>query len=152
MYTRQELSKLKQDFWTRFGQYMLPIASVTGDKVNWVNYKTGVLNIRFVMDADTRQATIAIVLSHSDTETRLKYYMQLQNMKVILTEALGEEWNWNENDVDEYGKVTSTVSTSLPGISIASQSDWPAIISFLKQRILALDSFWADTRFVFEML
>jgi hypothetical protein len=152
MYTRQELSKLKQDFWTRFGQYMLPIASATGDKVNWVNYKTGVTNIRFVMDADNKQATIAIVLSHSDAETRNKYYALLQNMKAMLTETLGEEWNWNENDVDEYGKVTSTIGTSLPGISIASQNDWPAIISFLKQRILALDAFWGDARFVFEML
>ncbi len=152
MYTRQELSKLKQDFWTRFGQYMLPIVSATGDKVNWVNYKTGVANIRFVMDADNKQAGIAIVLSHSDAETRAKYYHQLQNMKAMLNDALGEEWSWNENDVDEYGKVTSTVSTSLNGINIANQNDWPAIISFLKQRIIALDTFWADARFIFEML
>lgn len=152
MYTRQQLSKLKQDFWTRFGQYMSPIASATGDKVNWVNYKTGVANIRFVMDADSKQATIAIVLSHSDAATRQKYYMQLRSMKPMLDDALGEEWNWNENDVDEYGKTTSTVSTSLNGINIAHQNDWPAIISFLKQRIIALDFFWGGARFVFEML
>jgi hypothetical protein len=152
MYTRQELSKLKQDFWTRFGQYMSPISSATGDKVNWVNYKTGIANMRFVMDADNKQAAIAILLSHSDAETRHRYYIQLQSMKAMLTEALGEEWKWNENSMDEYGKVTSTVSTSLSGINIAHQNDWPAIISFLKQRIIALDTFWADTRFVFEML
>lgn len=152
MYTRQELSKIKQDFWTRFGQYMAPIVSATGEKVNWVNYKTGIQGIRFVMNADRQQAYIAIVLSHNDDAIRLKYYNQLKTMKSMLHETLSEEWNWKENDTDEYGKLSSSIGTKINNVDITDQSSWPAIITFFKQRIIALDAFWAETRFVFEML
>ena len=152
MYTRHQLSKLKQDFWTRFGQYMQPVASATGEKVNWVNYKTGLPGIRFVMDADRQQASIAIILSHSDEETRLKCYNHLQTMKVMLHDILGEEWNWNKNSIDEYGKQTASIDTSIDGVDITNQNSWPVIISFLKQRIIALDTFWSEASFILEML
>ncbi|RYE26016.1 MAG: DUF4268 domain-containing protein [Sphingobacteriales bacterium] len=152
MYTRQQLSKLKEDFWTRFGQYMQPVSSATGEKVNWVNYKTGLPNIRFVMDADRQQASIAIVITHGDSAERAKYFNQLKTMKPMLLETTGEEWEWKENDADEYGKSMATISCKTGGIDITDQSTWPVIISFLKLRIIALDAFWADARFILEML
>jgi len=30
----------------------------------------------------------------------------------------------------------------LPAVNILKENDWPAIISFLKPRIIALDKFW----------
>ena len=41
MYSKQELSRIREEFWTSFGRYMQPILSADGEKVNWVNYKTG---------------------------------------------------------------------------------------------------------------
>ena len=56
MYSRQEASILKQEFWTSFGLYMNPVLSSEGEKINWVNYKTGEKGIRFKMHADNRSA------------------------------------------------------------------------------------------------
>ncbi len=41
MFSKQEASQLRKDFWTAFGLYMRPIPSAEGDKINWINYKTG---------------------------------------------------------------------------------------------------------------
>lgn len=62
MYTRQEASKLKEEFWTAFGKYMSPIPSAEGLPINWVNYKTGVKDVSFFMEADNKQASIGIQL------------------------------------------------------------------------------------------
>src|SRR5882724_8418668 len=50
MYTKQEASRLRQEFWTAFGQYMALSPSTGGEKANWLNYKTGVRYLNFKME------------------------------------------------------------------------------------------------------
>ncbi len=141
MYTRQEVSLIKKKFWTNFGQYMRPITAASGDSINWVNYKTGVWNIYFRMDADINHASIAIELTHTDALMREQNYEQLWQLKKMLEESTTEEWNWQLNQ-EQDGNIISRVSKILPAVNILNENDWPAIISFLKPRILALDNFW----------
>ena len=76
MYSKEEAAQLKQTFWTALGQYMAPIASADGEKVTWLNYKTGEKGIQFKMAADNKKAAIAIELSHSDGGIRQLYFEQ----------------------------------------------------------------------------
>ena len=47
MYTKHEISKTRQEFWTTFGQYIKPVPNADGTKTNWKNYKTGVKHMYF---------------------------------------------------------------------------------------------------------
>ena len=154
MYSKQEISKQKQTFWTTFGKYMQPILSAEELlPVTWVNYKTGVSGLSFKMDADDKRVSIAIVISSSDPSRQQAFYNRLTQMKQMIVEALGEnDWIWQASSPDEYGKMVSTVSKQLKGVSIHRQEDWPAMISFLKPRIMALDAFWSTGRYGFEDL
>ena len=152
MYSKQEASQLRQEFWTAFGQYMTPILSAEGEKVNWVNYKTGEKNIYFRMYADNKKATIGIELTHSDSGLQHLYFEQFKELKNILHTTLGEEWNWVLHITDDNGKLISKIYTELPGISIFKKEDWPALISFFKPRIVALDEFWSSAKYTFEAL
>ncbi|WP_315816119.1 DUF4268 domain-containing protein [Paraflavitalea speifideaquila] len=67
MYTREDISRQKQAFWTAFGRYMQPVLSAEGMPVSWLNYKTGVGGIHFKMDVERDHAVIMILLSHSDS-------------------------------------------------------------------------------------
>jgi hypothetical protein len=149
MYTRQEVSLIKKKFWTSFGQYMRPIQGANGDTINWINYKTGVRNIYFRMDADINHASIAIELTQADSLMREQNYEQLQQLKKILEKSTGEEWNWQLNQ-EQDGNIISRVSKILPAVNILNENDWPAIISFLKPRIIALDNFWMVTKDGFD--
>src|SRR6478609_11755981 len=51
MYSKKEAGELKQEFWTKFGQYMNPIPSSDYEQVNWINYKTGEKDIFIRMHA-----------------------------------------------------------------------------------------------------
>ncbi|WP_127127694.1 DUF4268 domain-containing protein [Pseudoflavitalea rhizosphaerae] len=151
MYTREEISKIKQSFWAAFGSYMKPIQSVDGLPVTWLNYKTGVNGISFKMDADRDHAIILISLSHKNPETRQSHYQQFIRLQPMLWDALKEDdWIWKENETDWFGKTTSSISKLLENVNVLKQSDWPEIISFLKPRIMALDEFWSITKPAFE--
>ena len=153
MYSRQESSQLRQEFWTVFGQYMSPILSAEGEKINWINYKTGERNIHFKMETHSRFASIVIELSHPDTDTQQIYFDQFITLKNLLSSSLEEEWNWTSNEVNnETGKIISKIFITLDGKSVLNKSDWPDLISFFKPRIIKLDQFWSSARYAFELL
>ena len=152
MYSRQEASQMKQEFWTVFGQYLQPIPSADGEKVNWVNYKTGDKNIRFRMDADNKMAVISIELIHKDDGIRQLYYDQFSEFRSLFHQVMGEEWYWLPQNSDENGRTRSMVYRQQTGLNIFNKEDWPALISFFKPRLIALDEFWSNVKYQFEIL
>jgi Zn-dependent metalloprotease len=146
MYSRQEMAQLRESFWTSFGQYMAPVPSAAGQKINWVNYKTGVKDLYVKMQAAQESASIAIVLTHAQPEKQASIYDQLLQLKNLLRDALQEEWQWQQQVKDENNKTISAVYTSINGVNIYRKEDWPAIISFFKPRMVALDAFWTEVK------
>lgn len=149
MYSKDQSSKLKTQFWTTFGQYMKPAPSASGLPVNWINYKTGIRHIHFKMDADNTRAVIAIEISHSKEEERLHYYNQFASLKKVLASTTAFNWQWNATLQTDH-KTISSISQQLDDVNILNKADWPAIISFLKPRIIALDAFWDMVKDGFE--
>ena len=152
MYSKQEASFLRQEFWTTFGQYMSPILSAGEEKVNWMNYKTGEKNVSFQMHADNRKASIAIELTHKDKEIRQIYFEQFNQLKSLLEDVLKEDWHWQLHSFDEHGKMISSIHKEKESVSIFQKKDWPELISFFKPRIIALDEFWSSAKYSFEGL
>ncbi len=142
MYSKKEASAIRQKFWTSFGRYMLPVKAAEGAPVNWINYKTGIPHIYIRMDAGKNGAVVAIELRHADEARRQYYFNTLQKLKAVLEQITGEEWDWEMQQKDEDGNRVSRVSRSINGLSVFNEADWPAIISFLKPRIISLDEFW----------
>lgn len=143
MYSRQEASQLRKNFWTSFGQYMRPLPNAEGETVNWLNYKTGVKHLYFRMDADNKQASIAIEMRHPDVSVQKEIFQKFVALKNTLHATLQEEWDWQLETIDDDGKPVSRISKTINGVNIFNNADWPAVISFLKPRMLALDNFWS---------
>lgn len=152
MYSKQEAANYRKEFWTSFGQYMAPIPSADGEKINWINYKTGEKNIFFRMDADQHRARIAIEITHGDAALQQLYFEQFLELKNLLHTILEEDWMWQPLTVSDNGKLISQIHQQLDGVSIFKRSDWPQLISFFKKRIIALDEFWSGARYSFESL
>lgn len=152
MYTREESSRIKQEFWTTFGRYMSPVPSADGSKVNWINYHTRVRDVHFRMNADAREASISITLEHRDAGMQELFFEQFAEFKNILHTEVGEEWKWSLHEHDSSGRLISRIYTTLPDVSIYNKEQWPELISFFKPRLVALDSFWENARYSFESL
>ncbi|MBL3655359.1 DUF4268 domain-containing protein [Fulvivirga sediminis] len=152
MYTREQVAKLKEEFWTTFGRYIAPHLSAEGLKINWVNYKTGLKDVYFRMEADKKKVYIGIELTHSDEGIRELFYEQLQELHLMLAASVNEEWEWEKDYHNEYGQEISRVFTQKTGVNVFNKETWPDIISFLKPRIIALDEFWSDGKYAFEAL
>jgi hypothetical protein len=150
MYTKQQASQVRQDFYTRFGQYMSPILSADGMPQNWLNYKTGVRSIFIRMDTPNRGASVGLVLSHSDPALRLQAFQQMQALRTVFNEMVGPDWIWEAETNNTTGQPISRIYTSIVVVSVLNQADWPALISFFKPALIALDEFWQFAKIQFE--
>lgn len=152
MYTRQQASQIKQQFWTVFGKYMSPVLSAGGEKINWINYKTGVRFIHFKMDVNKDTACIGIEIIKKDPVVAKQLYEKFMLLQDGLEQSLGEKWICEPHSIDEYGLPLSRIVCQLPGVSVFNQTHWPQIISFLKPRIINLDNFWCHHKMIFELI
>jgi hypothetical protein len=151
MYTREEASLIKEKFWTSFGRYMSPILSSEGEKKNWINYKTWVPQVFFKMDVTKKRAGIGIEIRHKDPVFAKEQYKKLLLLKNSLEEHTGESWQWYVEIENEFGQLMSKVEMIKEPLNIFNENEWPEIISFLKPRIIALDAFWNENKFIFEI-
>lgn len=152
MYKKEEASLIRQAFWTALGQYLAPIPSAEGFKVNWLNYKTGFKDVYFRMQADNKKASIGIELTHKDIGIQELFFEQFAELKEVLHSTVEEEWQWQLYSTDENGKVISRIFKEISSVNIFNQEDWPALISFFKPRIIALDEFWSMAKYSFDAL
>jgi hypothetical protein len=150
MYTRQEASQIRKEFWTKFGQYMRPVLDANGEKRNWLNYKTSIRDIYFRMDAEKGYATVAIELHHADAIARETCFEQFIALKKLLEKETGGTWTWQHATSDENGRTIAKISDRIERVNVFNTEYWPAIISFLKPRIMALDMFWTFAKESFE--
>lgn len=152
MYSRAEASQLRHAFWATFGQYMAPQPSAEGERIAWINYKTGEKHVYFKMQAGTQQAYIGIELTHPDRDLQQLYFEQLAQFKFRLHQHVGKDWTWQLHATQEGNVTISRVFTELRGVNVMQRDDWPQLISFFKPRIIALDAFWSDVKYAFEAL
>jgi hypothetical protein len=150
MYTKQEMARLRETFWTAFGKYMAPVPSSEGQKINWINYKTGIKHIRFVMQLNDRDALTGILITHPDEETRNLFFNRFVQLKTMFEGFIEGDWVWDAQAYDEFEKPVSIIYTELAGKTIKDQQNWPDIISFFKKHMMALDGFWELAKDGFE--
>jgi hypothetical protein len=149
MYTKEEASAIRHEFWTKLGQYLAPVPGASGAKLNWINYKTGIPKVRFKMDADAKQAIVYISITGTPGVVSLIY-----NMFESFREALdpGNDWTWEPEHIDEHMKRSARISTVLAPANVFARDKWPEMISFFKSRMMTLDSFWTAHKDYFEMI
>lgn len=131
---------------------MKPVPTAEGGRISWQNYKTGIKSIYFRMRAERDFASIGIEITNPDQEIQELLFGQFEQFKKLMEIETKEPWAWRSLNVDEFGKTVSVIEIRLENVNVLDQDDWPAIISFLKPRIIALDSFWSNVKYGFEGL
>jgi hypothetical protein len=151
LYSKQEASQLRQEFWKAFGLYMSPILSSDEEKVNWVNYKTGEKFIQIRTRAEGKIAEAAICLTHPDPMIQQIHFEHFQKLQQVFEEMVGEDWHWLLH-ANEEGRIISKIAKRIEGVNIMRKEDWPALISFFKPNMIALDAFWNMVKHTMEQL
>ena len=152
MYSKAEASFITQKFWTSFGIYRSPVPSATFEKVNWVNYKTGIKGIIFKVDADKNTASVTVEIFLKDSMLQHQYFEIFNNFAAEIKKIGVNKWAFQKDYFQENKGFVSLIAFKLKNVNVFKEDDWPTMISFLKQYMLGLDEFWASYKPAFELL
>ncbi|HTE27136.1 DUF4268 domain-containing protein [Flavitalea sp.] len=144
--------KIKDEFWTTFGKYMALHPSASADKVNWINYKTGVKLVQFRLEVNEKKAGIYIELSKANLEVQKKLFDQLTRDIDLLIDYTDANWKLESQLKITEGRIVSRIFQECREVNVYFKSDWPAIISFLKFELIGLDKFWTEQKDIYAFI
>ena len=153
MYGKEEAHNLRILFWTSFGKYIGHNRLASGKKGKWLNYKTGVKDIYFRMDADKRTAKVCIDIQHRDDGIRELFFEQFKEVKTVFEDITGtNEWIWVENYVNNFNKTIHRIYVEIDGVNLYDKNTWAIIFPFFAKHMIALDEFWYEFSDLFKQL
>jgi hypothetical protein len=152
MYSKRYSGELHNRFWEAFGKYMAPVLSASGGRISWTHYQTALKGVFFRQYVTDSEVCISIEMPFSFGEKRLDYFTRFRVLKASLEHFLGEAWHWEEEAVNMNAEKVSRIFMRMENVNIHNENDWPAIISFLKPRLIALDRFWHEHFEYFELM
>lgn len=151
MYSKEEAKILRQDFWTSYGRYMLRHSVDVEPVPNWLNYATGVKDIRFHCDATHNEVWYGIELTHKDVDLQGINYQQFLELETVLNRVFKEPLVWEEKVF--VGKDKSIHRISVKRFhSFFDKSKWSELFQFYESGVLSFISFWEDYSFLFKEL
>jgi hypothetical protein len=143
--------RIREEFWTRFGQYLALQQSASGERVNWLNYKTGVRQIQLRIEVTDKSARIVILLSEPDLAKQTRLFNQFVADKASLDTCSETFWHLG-SQTKKAENAVCVLYQELEGVNINLRSDWPAIISFLKPLMICFDQFWTEQKELYQLI
>jgi len=152
MYGKEEAYELRKLFWTSFGKFMKKHRTVGEGKVNWMNYKTGIKDLYFRLEADKKTASIYVDLQMQDEDIREIYYSQFKEVKGVFESMTNTKWLWTENLINNYNVELSRISININNVNMYNKNSWDIIFKFYETHLLLLDEFWVEFKELFKQL
>lgn len=148
MFSKEEAAAGKQAFWTAFGRYMRPVLGADGEPKKWMNYETGIPGLYLRIFLHNKAAFAGIEITDAESEQGARLVSVLIDTLPMLKRHTGQDWDWIP--VENRPPNSLFWGTALHGKSPIVQSNWPELISFFKQNLLAMDAYWNEAGMAFE--
>jgi Domain of unknown function (DUF4268) len=141
MYTKEELKALKIQFWEEFKVFMSKHKSVSGKRINWLNYKTKIDSIYFRLETDKNTVRVCFDIQHKDSEIRAIIWEQMVELKKVLTDEMGIG-KWNNQAFNSTIPEFCRISWELENVRYLNSSDKEKIFLFFEDKLISFDRFY----------
>ena len=135
MFSKEEASQIKKDFWIAFAEEY---------PRKWLLYNTKIKDVTFKFYVDNKKAQVLLDIEPKDEEKRKIYYEKVESLKTILLEDYLDDVIFERNFYLENGKVISRIWVEKTGISINNKNTWPDIFDFFAEKMDAFERFFYE--------
>ena len=136
MFSKEESSQLRKEFWTSFGKSF---------PRKWVLYKTKIKDFGFKFIADKKQALVCLDIESFDRTKNELLFDQVLELKNILTEDYLPDVIFDELYVLETGKIIHRVYVKYNGeFNIHNKNTWQNVYYFFNEAMHQFEEFYED--------
>ncbi|MCD8194337.1 MAG: DUF4268 domain-containing protein [Tannerellaceae bacterium] len=139
MYSKEELKKLKVEFWESFAFYCEVQPYLCDRKKMWILYNTKVKGVELKFDASRHGAQVILEINHRREEDRLEMFERLSWYKETLETGFPDGLIWDVCFVRETGNEVARIYTACEGIDLHRRQDWGEFFRFMATRMYQLE-------------
>lgn len=135
MFSKEEAKKIRQQFWTNFGEEY---------PRKWLLYNTKIKELSLKFTFTTKIAQVSIDIDSSDELIREYYYEKIWSLEKILKTEYIPEIILDPNYEIDFGKFISRAYIQLDGVCIHNKKTWEKTAEFLYDNMTQLELFFYE--------
>lgn len=135
MFSKEEAKKIRQQFWTNFGEEY---------PRKWLLYNTKIKEVSLKFTFTTKIAQVSIDIDSSDELIREYYYEKIWSLEKILKTEYIPEIILDPNYEIDFGKFISRAYIQLDGVCIHNKKTWENTAEFLYDNMTQLELFFYE--------
>jgi hypothetical protein len=152
MLTKEEKKERNIKFWEDFRKAIKDQRSTNGRQMNWINYPTDVKDIYVRMEADGDGARLCFDIQPKEDGIRSILWEQMTELKAVMDSTMGTEAIWVESSHYWNGRLISRIKWENPALNFNKIENHPAIIEFLKDKLIRFDKFYQEFKDILIVL
>ena len=139
MYSKDELKKLKIEFWESFAAYCEVQPYLRRRRKMWRLYNTKVKGVELKFDANRKGAYVILEVNHRQEEERLEMYERLTWYKETLEKDFPDGLIWDCCFVRETGNEVARIYVAKEGLDLHRREHWGDFFSFMARQMYLLE-------------
>lgn len=139
MYSKDELKKLKIEFWESFAAYCEVQPYLRRRRKMWTLYNTKVKGVELKFDANRKGAYVILEVNHRQEEERLEMYERLTWYKETLEKDFPNGLIWDCCFVRETGNEVARIYVAKEGLDLHRREHWGDFFSFMARQMYLLE-------------
>lgn len=152
MLSKEERKERNAAFWEGFRKEMRNVKSSDGKGINWINYPTGVKDVYVRLHCDSKITRMSFDIQPKDDGIRSILWEQMTELKIVMEATTGPADSWNEFDHVFAGRTVSRITWETSDFNFYQPEDWEKIKAFLRDRLVAFDSFYQEFKEILILL
>lgn len=139
MYSKDELKKLKIEFWESFAAYCEVQPYLRRRRKMWTLYNTKVKGVELKFDANRKGAYVILEVNYRQEEERLEMYERLTWYKETLEKDFPDGLIWDCCFVRETGNEVARIYVAKEGLDLHRREHWGDFFSFMARQMYLLE-------------
>lgn len=139
MYSKDELKKLKIEFWESFAAYCEVQPYLRRRRKMWTLYNTKVKGVELKFDANRKGAYVILEVNHRQEKERLEMYERLTWYKETLEMDFPDGLIWDCCFVRETGNEVARIYVAKEGLDLHRREHWGDFFSFMARQMYLLE-------------
>lgn len=139
MYSKEELKRLKLEFWESFAAFCEVQPYLRKRRKMWVLYDTKVKGVELKFDANRQGAYVILEVNHRDEDARLEMYERLTWYKEALERDFPDGLTWDVCYERENGRQVARLYVAKEGLDLHRREDWGEFFTFMASQMFLLE-------------
>lgn len=141
MYSKEEIKKLRADFWDGFQKFSAIRRRNLGKPKTWVMQHTGINAIDLKFHIDKKNASVGIDVVSKSLDKKVAYWNKFLGVKNLLDAEFEQEVVWDDMYTLDSGKEIIRIAVYKDKVNILDKTCWWDTYQFYFENMIKFENF-----------